>query len=379
MQNQSSKRIRIISYHNAHNFGAILQAFGLQETLKKIGYTNVLFMNYEPTYLRNRYNPLSKKNRTPKKGGILKKSKWFIGYIYFCFSSYRRNYYFNKSIKRLLNQTKIKFNEFTPYVDEEIDILICGSDQIWNCDITGKIDSIFFGKNIYKHLGYAISYAASSELTSMSNEQNIKEVISNLDNLQDISVRETQLKTILEQYTQKTINVSIDPTLLAGAEIYHKISAKRKIKEQYILIYSYDANDFLTQKAIKAIPNFQSYKKHIISLGPKTCGQALDKNLHSTISVEDFLSYFKYASYIITSSFHGLAFSLLFMKNFNVTYVPNKENRCKSLLEQIGLMNRFIDNTKPIIWDSPDYTEININIEQLRSKSLNYLINAIKH
>lgn len=67
------------------------------------------------------------------------------------------------------------------------------------------------------------------------------------------------------------------------------------------------------------------------------------------------------------------------MKNFNVTYVPNKENRCKSLLEQIGLMNRFIDNTKPIIWDSPDYTEININIEQLRSKSLNYLINAIKH
>jgi len=379
MQNQYSKKVRIISYHNAHNFGAILQAYGLQETLKKLGYTDVLFMHYEPTYLKNRYNPLSKKNRTPSHGNIIKKLKWLIGYLYFCINSFLRNQHFKKSIKRLLNQTSIKYDEYTSYVDETIDILICGSDQIWNCDITGKVDPIFFGKNIYKHLGYAISYAASSELSSISAKQNIEEIKSNLNNLKEISVREYQLKVILEQYTQKAIKTCIDPTLLAGSEVFNKIVTNRKIKDNYILIYSYDANDFLTQKVIQKIPNYNSFKQHIILLGPKTCKQVLNKNIHSAIYVEDFLSYFQQASYIVTNSFHGLAFSLLFNKNFNVTYAPGKENRCKSLLNQIDLMDRFIDNETTISWELPDYNKINTNIEKIRKTSLNYLINALMH
>ena len=55
------KRIRLLSFQNAHNFGAVLQAYGLQQTIKTLGFTNVKFINYNPKYLSDRYNPFQKK------------------------------------------------------------------------------------------------------------------------------------------------------------------------------------------------------------------------------------------------------------------------------------------------------------------------------
>lgn len=376
MQNQYSKRIRILSFHNAHNFGAILQAYGLQQTIKGLGYNDVKFLKYNPEYLKKRYNPFSSFSLSIPDKSIKRIIGWILNYPFFVLSSIRRNRKFSESIKRLLIQTNKNLHNINDLKKESIGILICGSDQIWNTSLTGNFDPIFFGKGNYKQIDYAISYAPSTELSDLTTEK-AKKLALQLDNFKYVSVRENPICNILQKYTNKDIKVCIDPTLLCGSKAFNEIASNRLIREKYIIVYAYDPTDELISNAINHIPNKEEYKIHIILLSARGRKNFFNSSIHSEISVEDFLSYMKYASYVITNSFHGLAFSLLFEKNFYVTYFAGKEIRCTSLLENINLLDRFIQNKTTISWEQPNYRIINQNIARLRESSLLFLKNSL--
>lgn len=371
------KKIRIVSFQNAHNFGAILQAYGLQETIKSLGYNDVKFINYYPEYLRLRYYPFQIKWLKPQNHSLSHLLGLYFGFPFFFISCLKRYIAFKGSIKRLLNQTDVIISSPDQLEQIQIDILICGSDQIWNTGLTGNFDEVFFAsKNYYKY-NMAISYAASTELSSLS--QNKLETMAGLiQSFNYISVREKPVKEALSKYTNRNIDVCIDPTLLCGSESFDKIASNRLIKDDYILIYAYVPNDPLVNSIIKTIPDYKRFKIHIILLGPKSWRNAFDTNVHSAISIEDFLSYIKYASYVITNSFHGLAFSLLFKKNFNVTYVPGKDTRCHSLLAETHLLNRFVKDIESANWDEVNYIEVDQVLDEIREKSRSYLLKSFK-
>ena len=94
--------------------------------------------------------------------------------------------------------------------------------------------------------------------------------------------------------------------------------------------------------------------------------------------VEDFLSYFKYASYVVTNSFHGLAFSLLFEKNFTVTWEENKSTRTEALLRELNMKDKIVRTASDAKWKEIDYARVNGDLEAIRKKSINYLLNSIK-
>lgn len=376
MQNQYSKKIRILSFHNAHNFGAVLQAYGLQQTIRGLGYKDVKFLNYNPIYLKKRYNPFSSFSLSICNKSIKGIVGWILNYPFFVLSSIRRNRKFYGAINHLLIQTKNNIHNINDLKNESVDILICGSDQIWNTSLTGDFDPIFLGKGNYKQIEYAISYAPSTELSALTTEK-AKKLAVQLDNFKYVSVRESPICSILQKYTQKDIKVCIDPTLLCGSEAFNAIASNRLIKEKYIIVYAYNPTDELILNAINYIPNKEEYKKHIILLSARGRKTFFNSSIHSEISVEDFLSYMKYASYVITNSFHGLAFSLLFEKNFYVTYAVGKEIRCKSLLKNLNLLDRFIQNKIAISWEQPDFQEINKKIAQMRKSSLLFLQNSL--
>lgn len=369
-----SEKIRIISYQNANNYGAVLQAYGLQETLKELGCKDVGFINYNPTYLKKRYSPFLIES------GVLCSFRHLVAFLidfpFRCFSILKRNHLFKNSRKKLLLQTKKEYKKNTT-IKEPFDLLICGSDQIWNTDITGDYDPAFFGLFNRSHNSRVISYAPSTELSSL-NEGKVKEIIEYTKHFTGISVRENSVCAYLKKYTDKDIKVCVDPTILCGSLAFSNIASKRLIKHDYIIIYAYNHRDSLVEFAYNKIPGIENLEKHILLLGPRGIKSISNRTIHSEISVEDFLSYIKYASYVLTNSFHGLAFSLLFEKNFNVTLAPGKQTRCVSLLEQIGLMSRFVENQDRISWDTIDYDIVKRRLDEIRQDSVNFLKNNIQ-
>lgn len=371
MEKQDYKKVRILSFQNAYNFGAVLQAYGLQQTLKSMGYNDVKFIKYNPKYLSDRYNPFLKKHFCPKKSirGII---GWGLNLPFFLVSRINRNRHIQLSIDSLLEQTHRLVIDEKGLEEEEADVLICGSDQIWNISLTGSFDPIFMGKGPYKHLGYAVSYAPSTELSSLTDE-NAKILCKYLDSFRYISVRETQVKAILEKYLDKDIQVCVDPTLLCGADAFHQIASHRLEKREYIVVYAYNPKDTAILEMIKSIPDYKKYSIHYILLGSKNRKNFFDFNSHASITVQDFLSYIKYAKYVITNSFHGLAFSLLFEKNFNVAFCEGKYIRCLSLLQQLDLDSRFVKDMKTCNWTPLDYSLIKQRLDEIRKVSHDYL------
>ena len=372
-----SKKIRILSFQNAHNFGAVLQAYGLQQTILSLGYTDVKFINYNPKYLSDRYKPFSWKQLKPARISL----KSIVGRIarvpFYFISTLKRNAAFDSSIKRLLIQTDaVKKNE-CDLSSEEYDVLVCGSDQIWNTALTGSFDPVFLGRGPYKKKGYCVSYAPSTELSSLTDE-NAKELASLVDDFKYISVRETPIQEKLQKYTNREISVCVDPTILCGTAAYNKIVDSKQVKKEYILVYAYDPFGKSVQDVIKTIPNWETYEVYSVLLGARGVKMFFNKKFLCELSIEKFLSYIKNASFVVTNSFHGLAFSLLFERNFNVVYEPGKQIRCVSLLEQIGLLNRFVKDSQTVLWNQIDYSNVNSQLEKIRNESKQFLTNALK-
>lgn len=375
MENDFCKRIRIVSFQNAFNFGAILQAYGLQEMIRSLGYEDVLFLNYNPKYLRDRYNPLSRRNLVIPKS-VKAFVWWCYNYPFFFISSLRRNHKFRSSIQSMLKQT-CSIKDENHLENEDVDVLICGSDQIWNPGLTGKFDPLFLGKGNFKRLGCVASYAPSTELSTLS-EERARQLVDCLDSFKFLSVREEPIRDILKKYTNREIEVCVDPTILCGANKFRLLASSRIINEDYILVYAYDPDSVSIKEIIKSIPGYKKYSIHTILLGPKNSGNFFDKNIHSEILVQDFLSLVLYSSFVVTDSFHGLAFSLLFEKNFNVSYYEGKNLRTQSLLHQLGLDSRLVKNVNMIQWDDLDYTSINEKLSVIRNKSKEYLLKVLK-
>lgn len=376
MEQNYSKKIRILSFQNAHNFGAILQAYGLQQTILSMGYTDVKFINYNPKYLSDRYNPFVWLAH-PIKWTIKTIFGRLIRFPFYFVSTLRRNAAFDGSIKRLLNQTKSLVTKESDLINEEYDVLVCGSDQIWNTALTGTFDPVFFGQGPYKKKGFVVSYAPSTELSSLSEENAVK-LASLIKGFRYLSVRETPVQKKLEKYAERKIDVCVDPSILCGVQAYDKIAESLQTEEKYILVYAYDCREELIQNLVKSIPDWKQYKIYYVLLGARTVRTSFNRNVLCEISIERFLSYIKYASYVVTNSFHGLAFSLLFEKNFNVAYEKGKHVRCESLLKQINLNERFVKNTKDASWKDIDYSTVNCILKDIRRYSMEFLSKVLR-
>ena len=371
----SNKKIRIVSFQNAHNFGAVCQAYGLQQTLLDMGYTDVLFLNYNPKYLKDRYDPLRLWKLPNFKVSFLHKISRFLRWCSIILATYYRNTKFNSSIKRLLHQTDKVLCQVNDFEDEEADILICGSDQIWNIALTKVLDPVFFGLAM-KKTGKVVAYAPSTEISSLS-ENVIRELEEKTAHFSSISVREQLVKEKLQSFLPQPIEVCVDPTILCSKEAYNKIASRNLVNAPYICVYAYYPDEKIVQDVIKTIPSYEKYEVHYISFTAASIDKWLDQSYHFAISVEDFISFFKHASYVVTNSFHGLAFSLMFEKNFMVTWMDKVSTRSESLLKDVDLTNRMVHDVSEVKWDEIDYLRVNHSLNKLRYHSRDFLIHSL--
>ena len=360
-------KIGILTFHCAHNYGAVLQCYALQETLKSMGH-DVEVIDYRPKYLVAPYKKFYI-NRFIS-GELIKTIKKIIREFLLFNIRFKRYYAFNHFIKTYFNLSeKIQGNN----IPSKYDVYIMGSDQIWNPCITLAFDDVYFGNFIFsKNDKKYIAYAASLGISSL-NEDAKKYFQSALNNFNGIGVRESSMVKILQPLTNKKIEIVLDPTLLVNPKIWDNITKTPIIKGKYVLIYQVKGDEN-TKRIAELIA--KEIGANVIEL-TAIISARFNKNKLQYESPENFLGFIKNASFIVTTSFHGTAFSIIFNRPFYSISLGGNDTRVLSILKNVGLENRLIPKDCSPKFSEIDYSDVNINISKLRNKSKDFLIKEI--
>ncbi|MCL5127855.1 polysaccharide pyruvyl transferase family protein [Algibacter sp. L4_22] len=358
--------IKTITCHEVYNYGASLQEYALLAYLNKLDH-KAETIHYKPAYLCDRYDFWYIANK--------KYEKFFITKAFYIFIKLPERLQFLKRKKNFDNFSKnhikttkklYKSNDELKTNLPEADIYICGSDQIWNSFFQNGKDPAFY-LNFVPQTKLKISYAASFAIDKLEN--NIKDFVkSNISNLHHISVRESSGKTILEDLGIKNVTQVLDPVFLLNKKEWSKLEKDLEIIEDYIFVYDFDSNP-LIQIMAKKIKKKTGWK--IISVNKNI--KYSDRNFwHKGPS--SFLNLVKNAKFVISNSFHAVAFSIIFEKDFVVFNRTSSINtRMRDLLNSISLNDLLILDQNMI--DKHKLNTINYNVP---NKFLNNLIISSK-
>lgn len=363
-------RIGILTFHIAQNYGAVLQCYALQEVLKEKGY-DVEIVDYRPQSLLNYYKIFNVQRLMSCNS--LEFVKNIVREIIKMPNRFRRYVAFQHFINNKLNlSAKIKGRDIPCYYD----VYIIGSDQVWNPKMTDGFDSIYFGNlNFTKGKKVYIAYAVSMEEQKLGTDD-ILFIKKSLNNFDFISVREELLAKFLNPLTDKDIKVVLDPTLLLNRHVW-EIIAKRLIKKKYVLVYQTRTNSNMLKIANEIAENIDAVVVEVTA----SLFVSFSKNKIQSATPEEFVGLVKYASFVVTTSFHGTIFSVIFNRPFYcIELGDNFDTRSRSFLSYIGLDKRMIKQDNSISFDEIEYDNVNSRLLQLRKESIDYLTKSInKH
>lgn len=355
-------KLGIFTFHCAHNYGAVIQCYALQEYLKSLGHV-VYVIDYRPTYLVNYYKKYKRCYWSEGKNRI---NSIFVESIRFL---YREGRY--KAFQSFINN-RLQLYPYKIGDDfSDFDAILLGSDQIWNPDITGKsFDPVFFGEGIACK---KIAYAASNKNYTLTHEEK-DYYVKSLLNLDHIGVRESTLQHLLQPLTEKKVYLNVDPTLLAGDILFKDLDITQGFKHKYVLIYEITSHKNVYEMAKKYALSNQYKLKELNSKIIETRLRERDQ----TASPEKWIRYIKHAEMVVTTSFHGVAVSILLKNKFFYVRQNNPDDyRIESLLNQLNLQDRIIEPTE-IISDTPiDYSSVNKNLELIRKDSEKYIAESL--
>lgn len=358
-------KLGILTFHSAHNYGATLQAYGLQEYLKSLGH-EAYVIDYRPEYITSCY---------PRDGRAYWMSK-SIGYTskalltYLITAKIRHSRWDNFET---FFTTRLNLYPFSKDMDfHEFDAVFIGSDQVWSKAHTGgKYDPILFGEGFKCKV---IPYAPSSIRLDLSDEE--KTFFSkHLDSMTSVSVREPKMKEILQPLTSKPISIVVDPSLLAGRECFGSIAADIKTERPFILVYEIQGHKEVYETARALADRIGG---EVIELTNGMRGYH-KKYMHEDASPEEFVGYFKHAACVLTTSFHGTAFSLMFLTPFyTVLQGSSVDNRMVSLLSALDMRDRTINMGETVKEIVPlNENILNKNMSSLLQESKKYIRNAL--
>ena len=351
-------KIGILTYHRAHNYGAMLQAIATQYVLSKAGH-DAFFVDYYPDYHKKRYEL-----RKPSLKRLFRHPLAF----------WRELRLMPNKKKRIESFLDFQAKYIDPYCrseKEHFDSVVYGSDQIWRKQQPRmEYNPIYFGVglNASKH----VSYAASIDSIPQT-DVDLSSFKQLLQNLNQITVRENALRECCKSLGFDA-DLVIDPTFLMDSDEWDSLlNLKSCPSEKYAVFYSIRKGAF--NKSL-----MESFcAKRGWSLVEITANPNLEDSCRiiSTGSPSDFVRLIRNAEFVFTSSFHGMAFAINYKKQFLVS-TDFAAERITSLLDLCGLQNRYIDGAKNIPeLDEIDYEMVFSKISVLKDCSKKALLSMV--
>ncbi len=359
----------ILTFPNSSSYGATLQMYALYKTVCKIGY-DAEIINYHNSYMKAETHIRRGRNNTAKDKIKNALSKILHYKNYSGFRHFEKN-----NIKAYPAKPIVKREELKTLSDR-YDTVICGSDQVWNPDITDADVSYFldFCGDKTKRVSYAPSFGKE-----MLSEDFCKAIKQELEKFSEISVRENSGKAIVEKIVEKKAVVVSDPTFFLNAEEWRRIATKHPAAQgNYILYYTVTSSEELWQQCL----TFS--KKHnmkIVVVGGNILQIIRNKKpfiqYAVDISPEQWLYLVDHASYIFTNSFHGTAFALNFHKNFFVKYPVLYNTRLVQLIEDVGMEKQILTVDEELSADNISYEYADVKMKEFKDFSLDFLKKAL--
>lgn len=358
-------KVGILTFHNAINYGAVLQTYATQEILKSLGYEAEV-IDYHNKAIDSAYRGFDFKlmpKRHPK--GLVK-------YIIYCLRFKKRKKAFDKFSSSYLNLSQKRYIQGVDMVISGYDNILIGSDQLWNTILTNGFDDIYWG-NFESGKAKKIAWAVSMNYMS-HDETEVEKIKSYLNNFYAISVREEVLKVWLNKLTQEPVTIVLDPTLTLSADKWNNITPNNNFGD-YILSFSvlYQEEVYKTAKQLSKstglkVIYLKAYSDHKIGT-----------NILQHAGPLAFLSLIKNAKYVVTGSFHGTAFSIIFKKNFySIMDKRTPNTRITSLLSTLGISDRACGFNEIKVLPDIDYTKVDYILNEKRQEAMSFLETSLK-
>ena len=347
--------ICIVTVYNSENCGSFYQAYALYKILENKGH-NVVFLKRDIHGTSH-----------SKKLSILNSMKSLArGRLFSAFNNIKKYYAFEKATKIF------KIIENYPDALKDIDCFIIGSDTLWN------FESKYFYKRSAIYTGLElpakrkITYAVSIANTPIKVLTENNSIVKGIKQLDAISVRDVNTMEAVKEITETTHAQVLDPTFLLD-ELSYKEMEGHIDESDYILIYGFGKiPQEIKSQLLKASVNLGC---KIISYG----SYRKWANVNTIYDPATFLAYFRNAGYVVTNTYHGTIFSIIYKKNF-ICYGQEK-NKVRDLVESLKLTKQFISPNESILGKlkrTPDYENANKILEERKHTSINYLFKSIE-
>lgn len=361
-------KIGILTFHCAYNVGAMLQCYALQKHLQGFEGHQVKIINYRPSYLESR------RPRLRIKQMILHPFSQFK-YITSLYKIHLKRYEeFKKFEELFFVETSVATNlAELKSITSDFDIVILGSDQIWHKQFNGD-DLSWFGAFRTGSKPILISYAASAGDNQLSiiNKDEIKKLINRINY---ISVREQSLKDYLlnDMLLSKQIDVVLDPVLMVSISVWHQWF-KPVRHDKYVAIREARPNPN-TYRIAKMIS--EQINSVLITVDAHPSSKKKDVEMCSC-PPNTFVSMIRNAQCVVTTSFHGVALSIISNTPFYALRLNDgQDKRIEDLLHNLGLEDRLLPFDATPIFSNIDYEKVNKKIDELRRKSQYFIENAL--
>ena len=316
------KKVCIATYCEWNSYGSIMQSIGLKKALESLGCNSFI--------VKDNCAPAPTK-RTPLLIG--KNPKKIIINTYNNMLRKKTDARYRKAVEFINDNVDVMYYDNYEALKKnppKADYYIAGSDQIWHPDLCKPLFFLDFLNSDARRL----SYAASMGVTNIKPE---KEMLfsSLVKGISSVSVRENEMVTVIGNYTQKNINVHIDPTFLLDADEWRTFEESYPIEKPYILVYAI----YWDRKLNKELKRL--HKKsgcNIVALCGGFSTVWANKKIFDA-SPGQFIWLVDNAEAVISSSFHGVAFALNFNKKLCSVINPKAPSRICSILDKLQMEN----------------------------------------
>lgn len=355
-----------VTFHAAHNYGSVLQAYALQQTILGLGHENRI-IDFRTACQVDLYNVFTKR----------KGARYFVKNL--CrgmhYSALKKKHHrFEAFIGSKLLLTEERYTSFQELeqADLDYDCYVAGSDQIWN-PIPADFDWVYYLPFIKsgKRIAYAPSLGPFSSVGDEKVQKQIAEYVSMFDH---VTVRDNDAAEKMYKLTASTPQVVVDPTLLLDKVTWESLVTPKRIHEgRYIFFYTLFADSEMIDM-VKALS--KKFGLPVVVSNFSNQHDVLNPfEKHYDSGPLEFLNLIYHADMVITSSFHGTAFSVIFQKKL-YSIRGNRDARISTLLNAVGMSECVVSNVEDIRKKdigTPDYRVVEQKLHQLAESSKSIL------
>ena len=363
----SQPTVGIVTYHKSLSYGGCLQAYATQVVLEGFG-CRAFFVDYE-----NPYEARKKTNAVFKYGTTKERIAAVAKRVLYRQAAFQRKAF--ESFHKDMPTSKRSYERIEQLRDFEVDTLLVASDQVWNPLITGGIDPVFFLD--FGQARRKVSFASSvGSYTFNSRER--AEIARYLEGFDAVSVRESFAREQLQTLIETDVRVVLDPTLQVASEKWREVAScpEGVFSEGYILVFMVSSSYQRYEKLLDRVRRHYDLPVIQVRLNAKRPPQ-VDCVVPATPF--ELVWLIDHAAFVLSDSFHGLAFSVNMETPFAA--LPNMKNnvRLQELIDTFGLVSRlFVNGDFDGLFDSVDFSKARLLLQERRGEEGVWLSQALR-